>query len=102
MGEGIVAAPVGGLAAKDRITADDVLLLRGQVFRDGVVAPEEAESLFALDASATDSCPEWPVFFIEAITDYIVHQEKPSGYVSAANAEWLIDCVSRATASSTR
>ena len=39
MGEGLMAAPVGGLAAKSRITADDVLLLRGQVFRDGVVTP---------------------------------------------------------------
>jgi hypothetical protein len=95
MGEGIVSAPVGGLAAKDRITAEDVLLLRGQVFRDGVVTPEEAESLFALDTSAIKKCPEWPVFFIEAITDYIVHQEKPSGYISAANAEWLIGVVSR-------
>jgi hypothetical protein len=94
MGERIAAAPVGGLAAKNRITADDVLLLRGQVFRDGVVTPEEAESLFALDAAATEKCPEWPVFFIEAITDYIVHQEKPAGYVSEANSEWLIGAVS--------
>jgi hypothetical protein len=95
MGEGIVAAPVGGLAAKNRITADDVILLRSQVFRDGVVTAGEAESLFALDASASDKCPEWPVFFIEATTDYIVHQEKPSGYISAAKAEWLIGVVSR-------
>jgi hypothetical protein len=95
MGEGIVAAPVGGLAAKNRITTDDVILLRSQVFRDGVVTPEEAESLFALDACATEKCAEWPVFFVEAITDYIVHQEKPSGYISAANAEWLIGVVSR-------
>lgn len=75
MGERIAAAPVGGRAAKNRITADDVLLLRGQVFRDVVVTPEEAESLFALDAAANEKCPEWPVFFVEAITDYIVHQE---------------------------
>jgi hypothetical protein len=95
MGEGIGAAPVGGLAARNRISADDVLLLRGQVFHDGVVTPEEAESLFALDASATEKCPEWPVFFVEAITDYIVHQEKPSGYISAANAGWLIRVISR-------
>ncbi len=95
MGERIVAAPVGGLAAKNRITDDDVLLLRSQVFRDGVVTPEEAESLFALDAAATEKCPEWPVFFVQAITDYIVYQEKPSGYVSEANSEWLIGVVSR-------
>lgn len=95
MSEGVVAAPLGGLASKNRITAEDVLTLRGEVFRDGVVTPGEAESLLAFDAAAAEKCPEWPVFLIESITDYIVHQERPSGYISVANAEWLIGAVSR-------
>lgn len=35
------------------------------------------------------------MFFIEAITDYIVHQEKPAGYISVKNADWLIETISR-------
>lgn len=95
MGEHVTGVPVAGLKQKGRISADDVLMLRGEVFRDGVVTRGEAESLFALDAASTDKCAEWPAFFVEAVTDYIVHQEKPAGYVSQDNADWLVGCISR-------
>lgn len=95
MGERVTGVPVAGLAEKNRISADDVSMLRRDVFRDGVVTRGEAEALFALDASASKKCPEWPVFLIEAVADFIVHQEKPAGYISAQNAEWLVAMVSR-------
>lgn len=95
MGELILAAPVAGLTAKNRIQSEDVIMLRREVFGDGVVTRQEAEALFALDASCDDKCPEWPTFFCEAITDFIVHQEKPAGYISEENAAWLVRAVSR-------
>ena len=95
MGELIMSAPVAGLTSKNRITAEDVAMLRAEVFGDGVVNRGEAEALFALDQTARDKCQEWPEFFVEAITDYIVHQEKPSGYISEDNANWLMRTISR-------
>lgn len=95
MGERIGSAPVAGLTSKDRITAEDVVMLRREVFADGVVSRGEAEALFALDATARDKSPEWLGFFVEAVTDYIVHQEKPAGYISEDNADWLIRTISR-------
>ena len=95
MGELTLTAPVAGLTGKGRITADDVQLLRGEVFRDGIVTRAEAESLFALHASCRDQSADWPRFFVEAVTDYIVHQEKPHGYISEDNADWLIRAISR-------
>ncbi|MBA1144250.1 hypothetical protein [Mesorhizobium neociceri] len=95
MGEQIGSAPVAGLASKDRIMAEDVVMLRAEVFADGVVTRGEAEALFALDATAKDKCSEWPQFFVEAVTDYIVHQEKPAGYISEDNANWLVSTISR-------
>ena len=95
MGERIGSAPVARLTSKDRITAEDVVMLRREVFADGVVSRGEAEALFALDATARDKSPEWPEFFVEAVTDYIVHQEKPAGYISEDNADWLIRTISR-------
>ena len=83
MGDMIMAAPVGGLASKERITPQDVLMLRREVFGNGVVTRGEAEALFALHSSTTEQCAEWGEFFVEAVTDYIVHQEKPEGYISA-------------------
>lgn len=95
MGELILAAPVAGLTAKNRIQSEDVIMLRREVFGDGVVSKSEAEALFALDASCKEKCAEWPVFFCEAIADFIVHQEKPAGYISEENAAWLVRSISR-------
>src|SRR4051812_9397363 len=95
MGELTLTAPVAGLTGKGRITADDVQLLRAEVFRDGIATRAEAESLFALHASCLDQSAAWPAFFVEAVTDYIVHQEKPYGYISEDNADWLIRAISR-------
>jgi hypothetical protein len=95
MGELIMSAPVAGLTSKNRITAEDVVMLRREVFGDGVVTRDEAEALFALDATARDKCAEWPDFFVEAVTDFIVHQEKPAGYISQDNADWLVRAISR-------
>lgn len=95
MGELILAAPVAGLTAKNRILEDDVAMLRSEVFADGVVTRAEAEALLALDASCQEKCAGWAAFFCEAIADFIVHQEKPSGYISEENATWLIRSISR-------
>lgn len=90
-----MSVPVAGLTSKNRITAEDVVMLRREVFGDGMVSRGEAEALFALDQTARDKCQEWPAFFVEAVTDYIVHQEKPTGYISEDNANWLIRTISR-------
>lgn len=95
MGELIMSAPVAGLTSKNKITSEDVTMLRREVFADGVVTRGEAEALFALDQTARDKCGEWAPFFVEAVTDYIVHQEKPEGYISEQNADWLVRTVSR-------
>ncbi|MEW6633655.1 MAG: hypothetical protein AB1440_22520 [Pseudomonadota bacterium] len=95
MGELIMSAPVAGLTSKNRINADDVTMLRREVFADGVVTRGEAEALFALDQTAREKCQEWAPFFVEAVTDYIVHQEKPEGYISQDNADWLVRAISR-------
>ena len=95
MGELILAAPVAGLAKKGCITTDDVQLLRAEVFRDGVATRAEVEALFALHSSCADQCAEWPGFFVEAVTDYIVAREKPAGCISEDSAAWLVRAISR-------
>jgi len=83
------------LANPDRISAEDVLRMRREVFSDGVVGPPEAEALIDLNARVTDQSAEWGAFFLEALSDYIVHQAKPEGHVSDENAAWLIDHISK-------
>jgi len=88
-------ATAAAVARRKRIDADDVLALRRCTFGDGHVSRQEADALFHLDGSTTEKCAEWTAFFLEAIVDYIVHQEKPSGYVSDDNALWLVEHVAR-------
>lgn len=88
-------SPFAEIAAAGRITPGDVLALRRGVFHDGIVGVAEAESLFALDAACSEKCAEWTVFFCEALTDFLVFQERPAGHVSEDQADWLIRMVDR-------
>ncbi len=94
MGE-LIETAVAGIKSQSRIRSEDVLGLRRQVYGDHTIDRQEADALIALNSACPDQCPEWHDFLVEAITDYIVHQEKPAGYIVAGNAEWLIAAVSR-------
>jgi hypothetical protein len=83
------------IIASGRITADDVLKLRHRVFWKGVVTEKDAEMAFLLnDKLGRNADTSWPLFFVEALTDYLVYQAQPQGYVSEANADWLIKRIS--------
>ena len=82
---------VKAILARGQITADDVRKLRFSVFWKGVVTPDDAEMVFALNRRLeTNADPSWAPFFVEALTDYVVFQAEPRGYISQENADWLI------------
>jgi hypothetical protein len=86
---------VQAILARGKITADDVLELRHRVFWKGVVTSKDAEMVFVLnDRLGADADPSWPLFFVEALVDYIVIQAEPRGYISQENADWLIGRIS--------
>lgn len=88
-------AAVASVSDKASVTPDDVLVLRREVFGDGVVSDAEAEMVFRLNEQWTETCTEWSDFFVEVMTDYIVEQAVPCGYISPSNARWLIANISR-------
>ena len=88
------ARPIAELIEKKRVTDADVLRLRLDVYGDGVVNRDEARDIFALDHLVEDKPESWREFFVESIADYLVAQEAPRGYISSANAEWLINAIS--------
>lgn len=94
MGELQMNSTLADMAKKTRLTADDVLALRREVFQNGVVDRAEAEALFAIDRSVKDKAVEWSGFIIEAVTDYLVLTEAPRGYISKEQADWLIRAIS--------
>ena len=83
-------AAIAALASASEITAEDVAHLRRMIFNQTSVNRDEADALFAIERSAAPKCREWTALFVEAITDHIVWQARPTGLVNTPQAEWLI------------
>ncbi len=73
----------------------DVLRLRSLVQGDGIVSAEDAEALLHINESCPDQDAAWPDLFIETLTDHVVNQAQPEGYITADGAKWLIARVSK-------
>jgi hypothetical protein len=72
----------------------DVVRLRAAYDEAAAITVSDAEALFALHAATAVQDATWSPFFIEAITDYIVNQAPPEGYVVAENTSWLREQIS--------
>ncbi len=86
----LTLVPIDEIMRRGSIKDVDVLRFRAAFYDDGVITAEEAETLFTLDEACRVQDPSWVDFFIEAVTDYIVDQTEPEGYLTADNARWLI------------
>ena len=90
---GLKSLPVEDILACGTITKADLARFRRVFYEDGIVSSEEAEILFKLSRCNFDGTA-WADFFVEAVTDYIVFQAHPQGYVTSENAHWLLDRIS--------
>ncbi|HWF77961.1 MAG TPA: hypothetical protein VN694_12380 [Caulobacteraceae bacterium] len=77
------------LKSAGRITADDVIAMRREVYGAPEMAREDVEALIALDQAVSDAPPEWGGFVADAMVDYVVHQQDPEDFVDDAKAAWL-------------
>ena len=91
---GFKSLQIEEIISRGSIKDSDVLAFRKIFYEDGITTAEEAEILFKLNNACKVSGPSWAEFFVEAITDFIVFQAQPQGYVTGDNAHWLIDRVS--------
>lgn len=88
---GLKSLPVDEILTRGAITETDVARLRRILYEDGIVTSDEADILFRLNAACKMTDTSWPAFFVEAITDYLVFQAHPQGYVTSDNAHWLLE-----------
>jgi hypothetical protein len=89
------AVAVAEIKARGSIKDADVLKLRRGYYDDGRISPDEAEMLFALNDACPVQDPAWADCFVEGITDYLVEQAEPKGYLTAENAAWLIERIAK-------
>jgi len=82
--------PIDEMLQRGSIRDVDVLRLKSAVHDDGMITAEEAEALFKLNETCALQDPAWVGFYIEAVTDYLVNQAAPEGYLIAEDAQKLI------------
>ena len=80
---------------RGRVDARDVTDMRQNFFANGVLCKDDAIGLFAVHANCATKCIEWDVFFVEALTEFLVDNVEPAGYINDKQANWLISAISR-------
>lgn len=78
------------IARRGSIKEADVRRIDNLLRGGGALGRAEAEMLFALQDAARVQHPAWSEYFIDALTDYLVDQSEPTGYVNGDNANWLM------------
>lgn len=82
---------IASRAALDRqISAEELQILRRELWGDGIVHQAQAEALFAANRVLDTRSPEWCDFFVEAIGEFVLNGTEPRLQCCEAEAEWLI------------
>lgn len=86
----LTAISVDAVRARGSITGTDVIALRQAFFEGGNASRSDVETLIALNATCHPQDASWVDCFVEILTDHVVNQAKPEGYLTLENAEWLL------------
>ena len=73
-----------------KVTAMDVAWLRREVSPRAKLPATPPTNCLRSSARGRQR-PEWTELFVEMITEHVVWQSRPTGVVSEAQAEWLIE-----------
>ncbi|MFY8153913.1 MAG: hypothetical protein ACOVOI_17670, partial [Hyphomicrobiales bacterium] len=65
-------------------------ILRRMIYVDGIVDRDHAEWLIAIRRAVKTPNETFCSLYIEALVDYLVYQERPTGIVTDEAADWLL------------
>jgi hypothetical protein len=86
---------------KEEILADGIIdsaeveSIKKVLYEDGIIDTEEAKLLFELNdaVSGKENSPEWQDFFVSALTDYVLADEKTPNVLDAEESTFLIEAI---------
>ena len=84
------------LKARGAVWDCDIELVSRGVLAGRPVTRAEADALFEVERANIEKCQAWTCFLVEAITDHLVWEARPTGIIDEEKAEWLLDHVDRA------
>ena len=81
------------LLADGIIDAEEVKKLRKELYADGVIDKEEAELLFEINDEVSGKANDvsWQTFFVEAISDFLLKDEKSPNVIDEDEGAWLVE-----------
>ena len=87
---------IRALKARGAVWDCDIELVSRGVLAGRPVTRAEADALFDVERANIEKCQAWTCFLVEAITDHLVWEARPTGIIDEEKAEWLLDHVDRA------
>jgi hypothetical protein len=85
---------VNEVMSRAEIARADVVRLGRTVLPNGPSCHDEVDVLVALDRAVLHKDPAWSAFVIRAVVDHVVWESRPTGYIDAETASWLIASLS--------
>jgi hypothetical protein len=76
------------------ILSSETACLRGLLNAGSPIEPSRARDLIRIEISSPPKDEGWRPLFIQAVTVCAVHDASPSGYLTAENADWLLQAAS--------
>jgi len=89
-------ADIGAICERGSVKDTDVAMLRRALAQEASLEPVHIDALFTIHNTCPVQAPAWTEFFLNTVTDYIVREAEPSGYVTRHQSEWLITRISDA------
>ncbi len=86
---------IDDICIRGTVKDSDVLGLRRMIYGQPGIAAGDVETLFRINESTHLQDASWAPFFIEVATDFVVNEMPPAGYVTAANAGWLMERIAK-------
>lgn len=90
----LASIPVDEIRRRGSIRDSDVVALRAAYTAHDEITAEDADALFDIHAATPIQDPSWTDLFIEIVSDFIIEQSAPAGYMVEENSRWLIERVS--------
>jgi hypothetical protein len=87
---------IDAICQRGSVRDSDVATLRRTFAHEPHISASDVDALFRAHNLARVRDPSWADFFIETLTDYVVRELEPEGYVTATHAGWLIARISNA------
>jgi hypothetical protein len=77
------------LKARGAVWDCDIELVTRSVLAGRPVTRAEADALFDVECANIEKCSAWTCFLVEAITDHLVWEDRPTGIIDEAHAVLL-------------